>query len=156
MYCNKCGNPIPDGSAFCPACGAPVAGTGEEQNSEPVSVPAVRVQEPARPVVVNPLYGDCLKWGIMSLAFAASFYLSFLGIFFGYKAKNTCEDALKINNGQPLTGKAKVGSVLGQVGRILGIVMTVLLVIYLIIVVAYAIFAGVWFTKVLDTVLENM
>ncbi|MBQ3202523.1 MAG: zinc-ribbon domain-containing protein [Clostridia bacterium] len=46
MFCNKCGNPIPDGSAFCPACGnkievAPVA-------------PAPVVEAPVAPV--QPVY----------------------------------------------------------------------------------------------------
>ena len=34
MYCNNCGNVIPDGVAFCPACGAP-AQTQQAQPQNP-------------------------------------------------------------------------------------------------------------------------
>lgn len=46
MFCNKCGNPIPDGSAFCPACGNKV-------EAAPVA-PAPVVEAPVAPV--QPVY----------------------------------------------------------------------------------------------------
>ena len=60
MFCNKCGNPIPDGSAFCPACGnkievAPVAPAPVVE--APVAAPATPapvVEAPAAPV--QPVY----------------------------------------------------------------------------------------------------
>lgn len=44
MFCNKCGNQIPDGSAFCGVCGAPTAGEGApvavQTMEPPVAQPA--------------------------------------------------------------------------------------------------------------------
>lgn len=43
MFCNKCGNPIPDGSAFCPACGNKI-------EVAPVAAPVAPVAAPVAPV----------------------------------------------------------------------------------------------------------
>ncbi len=42
MFCNKCGNQIPDSNAFCGVCGAPV------RNNEPETVDAEVVYEPEK------------------------------------------------------------------------------------------------------------
>ena len=163
MFCNNCGAQLEEGTKFCAVCGAPV------QDAAPVQQAAPQYEAPApeapsyeapaynaAPVydaapaytpapaynaapAENPFAGSVLTWGIMALAFACSFYISFLGIVFGIKAKNTAADALAANNGQPLSGKAKVGAILGKVGLIVGIVMTAILALYLLILIIVAI-----------------
>ena len=53
MFCMKCGNQFPDGSAACPNCGAPAAGVPEQ----PVAVqPAAPVEgQPVAPVAGQPV-----------------------------------------------------------------------------------------------------
>lgn len=106
----------------------------------PVDEP-VYVTDAAPAAGVNPVFGETLKWGIMALAFASTFWISFLGIVFGLKAKKTSEEALAANNGAPLSGKAKVGSILGKIGLIVGIVMTAFLAIYLFVIMIMALVA---------------
>lgn len=43
MFCPKCGTQLEDGSAFCAACGSPIAG------SQPQAAPPPPRQEPAVP-----------------------------------------------------------------------------------------------------------
>ena len=47
MFCSQCGTQIPDGSAFCPACGARLA----TQAPEPIQVPQ---EAPAQPEIPQP------------------------------------------------------------------------------------------------------
>ena len=114
---------------------------------EPAAAYVPLVDDPANVVYpidtppVNPLFGETLKWGIMAIAFASTFWISFLGIVFGLKAKKTSDKALASNNGAPLSGKAKVGTILGKVGLILGIVMSAFLAIYLLIIMIMALVA---------------
>ena len=157
MFCNNCGAQLEEGTKFCAVCGAPVQDAAPVQQAAPqYEAPAQEVPSYEAPVydaapaytpapaynavsAENPFAGSVLKWGIMALAFACSFYISFLGIVFGIKAKNTAADALAANNGQPLSGKAKVGAILGKVGLIVGIVMTAILALYLLILIIVAI-----------------
>ena len=46
MFCSKCGKMIPEGSAFCPECGAPVQ-TGEVKAAEPEVVSEVKTEATA-------------------------------------------------------------------------------------------------------------
>lgn len=38
MFCNKCGKQLPEGSAFCPKCGAPVVNEPEEDTAEVATI----------------------------------------------------------------------------------------------------------------------
>jgi uncharacterized RDD family membrane protein YckC len=52
MYCSKCGANVPEGAAFCAACGQPLPGAsaaqpGPEVTSEPIVIPAATSIYPA-------------------------------------------------------------------------------------------------------------
>lgn len=132
MICTKCGARIDDGSRFCPECGAAVPVQPQYQQPQYTAQP--QYQQPQYNAV--PIYnqnvssGPVLTWGIIGLAFACTFFLSFLGIIFSAVGRGKANSYLR-QTGQ-LTGKAKVGSILSLVGLILGIVMTVIFIIYLI------------------------
>ena len=120
MICNNCGANIPDGSTFCTNCGASVA---PAQTAQPVYAPASNGIKTVSP-------GKVLTWGILGLAFACTFWLSFLGIIFssvGLKNANT----FLAENGM-LYGPAKVGRILAKAGLIVGIVLTAIFFIYII------------------------
>lgn len=134
MYCKNCGTMIAEGAAFCSNCGTPV-----ETKADPapayseVTTPAGSYTYAPAPTVDG---GSILTFGILALAFACTFFASFLGIVFGAVCKG------KVNAycaaGAPLEGKAKVGSILGKVGLILGIVMTAIFVVYIFVIVIAA------------------
>ena len=65
-----------------------------------------------------------LVFGILSVSFLCTFWLSFLSIIFGFIARGKSNAFL--DAGQPVSGKVKVGRILGTVGGIVGIVFTVL------------------------------
>lgn len=75
-----------------------------------------------------------LVFGILGLAFACTFFLSFLGIIFSAIAKGKSRDYL-FRYGEHY-GKAKVGRILANVGLPVGIVLTCFFVLYLTIYVA--------------------
>ncbi len=151
MYCINCGARIPEGTDTCPECGTtlkavavPAAEQSEEivsQPQYPVSVQPQRTHQP-RAVAADPeresAANSTLVFGILGLAFADTFFLSFLGIIFsaiGLKKARLYESTYGF-----LHGKSKVGRILAKVGLILGIVCTVLFVIYVIIYVFIIIF----------------
>ncbi len=132
MFCNQCGNEVPAGTSFCPNCGAPV-----EQAVQP---PQYAQPQQPQPVYAQPMapVGDPqerelaksnLVFGILAIAFACTYYLSFMGIIFGAISGSK---AKLYAASYPLTGKAKTGSILGKVGLILGIVLTALSLITII------------------------
>lgn len=146
-FCANCGNavnaqaaPVETPAAEPVAVATPVAEPVQEQTFAPApeaqnvygnaptyqSAPTFN----AAPVAAGPSASSVMIKGILAIAFACSFYLSFLGIVFGSMAKNAVAQFQAANGGQ-LFGQAKVGSILGKVGFILGIVMTVLFVIWL-------------------------
>jgi hypothetical protein len=77
--------------------------------------------------------GQTLKWGILSLAFAASGCLSLLGFIFSFIAKSKAL-AYERTFGVP-EGKARVGRILGKVGFGVGLGMTIYM--------AFAVLVGV-------------
>lgn len=103
------------------------------QPQQPQYQPPVYAQ-PQQPVG-NPVLdsGPLLTFGILSVAFACSFYIAFLGIIFGFIQKNKLEAYLTA--GGVYTGKAKVGGILAKIGRIVGIVMTAILSVYLTVII---------------------
>ena len=56
MYCMGCGQQIPDGSAFCPSCGAPAAGGAPGAGAQPAQgqTLVMRPVEPAQPTAQVP------------------------------------------------------------------------------------------------------
>jgi uncharacterized RDD family membrane protein YckC len=54
MYCSKCGTAIPQGAAFCPACGQPV--NPSFAAAPPVPIPGTSVPQPIPPYVPAPLF----------------------------------------------------------------------------------------------------
>ena len=104
----------------------------------------------AQPQYAQPQYGapvaedpvernlskSLLVFGILGIAFGCTYYLSFLGIVFGAIALSKAK--AYVNNGYVLTGRAKVGKILGLVGMILGIVLTVILLLVILFACIYA------------------
>lgn len=74
-----------------------------------------------------------LVFGILGLAFACSFSLSFLGIIFSAIGMSQANNFARENGA--VFGKAKVGRILSKVGLPLGIVFTVLFIVYIVAVV---------------------
>ena len=122
MFCKYCGKEIEDNSRFCAYCG---------QQQDIVSAPDPDALEKKN----NSLSGEILKWGIMSLAFAQSFWLAFLGIVFYTKMKKKAAEYVKLFG--ELRGRASVGHGLGLAGLIVGIALTVLLALYLMFIILY-------------------
>ncbi len=81
-----------------------------------------------------------LVFGILSLAFAQTFYLAFLGIIFGAVSKSKLRSYLA--SGGSLAGTAKVGRILGKIGFILGIVLTCLFVAWLVVMIVVVFNSG--------------
>lgn len=144
MFCNKCGAQLNDGAAFCPNCGQQIS---QQSNPQPApqqpapqqpayQQPAYQqpaYQQPAPQPIYRPILNSTpiLVFGILALAFASTFFASFMGIIFGPIAMSKCSAFLA--QGGVYAGKAKVGKILGRVGLILGIVMTVLFIVYIIV-----------------------
>ena len=132
MFCNHCGANVPEGSAFCQNCGAPVA-------SVPAQSDPYRVTPKADPYVkpVDPREREASKsvltFGIIALAFSCSWILSFVGIIFAFIARSKVK-AYESEFG-PATGKTKVGKIFSIVSIPLSIVMTVFFVLYILFIV---------------------
>ena len=124
MFCNRCGTGIPDDACFCPRCGAPVS-QADSQYTQP------------QYVYTQPMYGyqedqaqsaqakSVLTFGILSIAF--SWLIALLGVVFGGIALGK---ANAYAARYPMTGKAKVGKILGIIGIAVGILNGILGVIF--------------------------
>ncbi len=130
MFCNKCGNSIPDGSVFCPNCGAALSSAPAAPNYDPYR-PAPTYDAFAKPV--DPREREAAKsvltFGIIALAFTCTWVLSFVGIIFAFIAHSKAR-AYERDFG-PASGKAKVGKIFSIVSIPLSIVMTVFFLIYI-------------------------
>ncbi len=120
MFCKSCGTQISDSSSFCPSCGTAISASNDNFSAPPYTPSYV----PPQPVPTTPI----LVFGILSLCFACTFFLSFLGIIFGAISQSKSKTALSSNGS--LSGKARTGRILGKVGLILGIVMTAIFAVY--------------------------
>ena len=113
MICKNCGAQIPDGSAFCTECGAPV------QQEQPVQQPQYT---PVQPVVNDPELNatPILITGILALALCGT------GIG-GLICAIICLSKVKKFQaaGGVLAGKAKVGKILGTLGLVFSIIAIV-------------------------------
>lgn len=75
-----------------------------------------------------------LVFGIISAGFLCSFWFSFVGIIFGFIARAKANAFARA--GVPITGKVKVGRILGTIGAFAGIAMTVLSLIFFVCLIA--------------------
>lgn len=118
MYCNNCGSPIPENSLYCPNCGQLVQNRSQDMTA------ASSYEGP----LGNPT--PVLVWGIIGLAFACSFFLSFLGIIFSCVGLNKARSYTDFCG----TGskQATIGRNLSKAGLIVGIILTVLCVLYIV------------------------
>ena len=139
QFCTKCGGVVPEGSAFCPNCGEPVAQAAQPQPQyqQPVYQQPVYQQ----PVYQQPVYQQAanvgaqpnlLVFGILSLIFEV-----IVGIILG--AVGRSKGKAYIAQGGQLTGASKVGFILCKIGLIFSIIATVCFVIYMILLIAGAV-----------------
>lgn len=133
MFCPNCGTNAPDGAKACPNCGTFLNAQPEAPvyQEAPAQQPIYNAA-PVSTVVYNTT--QILVFGILALALAGS--TGIVGIIFGILTKKKVNEYLGL--GGQLTGKAKVGSILGKVGLILGIVMTVFWAIYITVIIIAA------------------
>ena len=76
MYCSKCGANVPDGTAFCSACGQPMAGFAIGQQT--AATPAA--QGPATPVYAPPVQAGWQAPAAVATVAYAGFWLRFVAI----------------------------------------------------------------------------
>ena len=120
MFCNHCGNQLPEGAAFCASCGARVEPAQpvyqQPAPSVPVVAPAVQREDPE----LESLGRTTMILGIVGLATAVSSGLP------GWIVSNIAlnKAAEYERKAGSLTGKAKIGRNLAKPGKIVGIIMT--------------------------------
>lgn len=154
MFCQNCGNQLPEGAAFCGSCGAkaevqtvpqqPAYEAPQQPAYEAPQQPAYTAPQPTyqQPVQAAPaqnanspaldsLATSTMIFGILGLALSE---LGIPGIIFSAIGKNKASEY--ISRAGSLSGKAKVGSILAKIGLPLGIVMTVVWFIYFIAIMA--------------------
>ena len=158
-FCGVCGAPVEVAPQQQPAQTQPVQPQQPAQPEQPVYQQPVYqqpvYQQPVyqQPVYQQPVYqqenvvdpiakemadkaaGSALTFGILSLVFACTFYLSFLGIIFACIAFSKANKNKMFNNGV-LHAKAKVGRGLAMGGLIAGIVFTFFLLIFVLTMIA--------------------
>jgi hypothetical protein len=118
MFCKNCGRQLDEGETLCPACG-----TVNATEATDTAATAEYGYDTVNEQLKDEMAGTALKWGIISLAFAASGCLSLLGFIFSFIAKSKAlayEQAFGV-----LEGRAKVGRILGKVGFGLGLGLTI-------------------------------
>ena len=133
MFCKNCGRQLDEGENVCPVCGTV---NGGETATAPTVEYGYDAVNAANEQMKSEMGGQALKWGILSLAFSASGFLSLLGFIFSFIAKSKAL-AYRQTYGM-LEGKAKVGRILGKVGFGLGLGFT----IYMGFAVLVGVFAG--------------
>ena len=130
MYCKNCGRKLDEGENVCHVCGT--VNGGETAAASTLEYGYDTVNE-TNEQMKSEMAGQALKWGILSLAFSASGFLSLLGFIFSFIAKSKAlayEQAFGV-----LEGRAKVGRILGKVGFGVGLGMTVYMALVFVIAV---------------------
>ncbi len=153
MFCKYCGNELSAGSNFCSRCGKmvdeparemehPHTEAGEDLFAAPVEQPVGRSagtsdgsfddgmfvyaeEDQQDEAERDELGGSILKFGIMSLAFGASGWLSILGLIFACIAKSRVRTY--IEKFKETQGRATAGRILSTIGLIVSIVETALM-----------------------------
>jgi hypothetical protein len=129
MFCKNCGRQLDEGETLCPACG-----TVNATEATATAATAEYGYDTVNEQLKDEMAGTALKWGIISLAFAASGCLSLLGFIFSFIAKSKAlayEQAFGV-----LEGRAKVGRILGKVGFGVGLGYSIFFALYFVLIVA--------------------
>ena len=116
MFCGNCRAQLNDSFRACPWCGAPV----RRQQMIAAKNSAYYIPPAASPT-------PALVWGILSLSFALTPILSFLGIIFGIVAKSQAGKFKRFTgnapNKQVLTGRklSTAGIIIGSISTVVGL-----------------------------------
>ena len=141
MFCNHCGNQLPEGAAFCASCGARVEAAQpvyqQPAPSVPVVAPAVQREDPA----LESLGRTTMILGIVGLALCEGGLPGW--IVSNIALKKAAEYEYKAGS---LTGKARIGRNLAKPGKIVGIIMTFFWIFFAII---YGIIYGILLSNAL-------
>ena len=141
MFCNHCGNQLPEGAAFCASCGAHVEAAQpvyqQPAPSAPVVAPAVQREDPA----LESLGRTTMILGIVGLALCEGGLPGW--IVSNIALKKAAEYEYKAGS---LTGKARIGRNLAKPGKIVGIIMTFFWIFFAII---YGIIYGILLSNAL-------
>ncbi|MCC6094183.1 MAG: zinc-ribbon domain-containing protein [Eubacterium sp.] len=129
-FCKKCGNELPDGTKFCPKCGAPVdehpeAGTGSANQPTGTDINATH-EDGAHGQALGSLI--CGIVGVVMWFFG---YSCIVSVILGIVGIVLAENAKKSGN---LEGMRTAGFVLSVIALIVGVIVT----IYLIVALAFA------------------
>lgn len=135
MFCNNCGNQLPEGAAFCATCGAR---TATQPAPEPMVAP-VRQQESPE---LTSLARLTMILGIVGLATGINYGIP--GIIVSSIALNKAAEFER--KAGSLYGKAKLGRNLAKPGKIVGIVMTIL---WAFIILIYGVLYGILLSELL-------
>ena len=142
MFCKFCGNELSEGANFCTKCGKVVS--REDIPEVSVSAPVeteyeyVPYEEPYDPER-DSKGGSILKFAILGLAFACSFYLSVVGLVFSIIARGKVRRYLA-RYGET-QGRATVGKHLSVAALVTSIVFTAILTT-LVIIMIISVLAG--------------
>ena len=122
MYCKNCGCSVTEETTYCPSCGQRMA---EEQSQTPGVLPSQNsvIMDEAESAATR-----ALIWGILSLVIGG-----LLGFIFSFPARRNAETYAYYCDG--MSGRAKVGYILGKIGFILGLIYIIVMPIYIIAVV---------------------
>ena len=128
MYCKYCGAQLPEEAKFCTACGKEQEETETTpiKIQEPVIDPAANIDAKTRRDMRNSI----LVWGILSISFATTMFISWLGFIFSFIAKAKAAKYQKMFG--VLDWQAKVGNHLAKAGFGVGLGLTIFWFIYLI------------------------
>ena len=141
MFCQHCGNQLPEGAAFCGNCGNKVASAPtSEAPQQPVYVapqqpvyvapqpqvtPVVAPPRPQEDPELNSLATNTMILGIVGLALSE---MGLPGLIVSNIAMNKAAEFER--KAGKLFGKAKVGRNLAKPGKIVGLVMTIFWAVY--------------------------
>lgn len=136
FFCINCGAELPTNAKFCPNCGrsteqeAPAAKNlpAEDPMLTPIT-PVISFDAPTEESPVSQfmererseLASSIMTFGILSLAFACSVFLSLLGLIFAIVAKTKL--GTYVTRFGETTGKASAGKGLSTAGLIVSIVL---------------------------------
>ena len=137
MFCKYCGNELSENANFCPKCGKVVAKeevNGEFDFFEEKQQGFAPANNPATEREKDDLSGQILKFAILSIAFASTFFLSLFGVIFSSIARSKINEFTR-KFGET-EGRASVGKGLNIGGTILSWVMFGIFLIYVVIIVA--------------------
>jgi len=130
MICQKCGNNVQDGTAFCPNCGNALPSVAAQPAQPVQQAPNYQYQQ-APATSISP--GSILAMGIVSLAIAGIPLANIASIILG--ALNFGRVEKYYSEGGLPSGQVRTGRGLGKAGLIVGIVSVVFWIFYIIMMV---------------------